>query len=133
MSAADQLVTLTIDGQAVTVPAGTTVWEAARRLGIAVPVLCHDPEMDPVGVRRICAVEVEGARVLAAACIRPAENGMVVRTSSERALAARRMVTELLLADHPSPCEKQRQWGSCDLENLAADLGIAAPRFPAVR
>jgi formate dehydrogenase major subunit len=129
----EQPVSLTIDGQEVTVPAGTTLWEAARGVGIAIPVLCHDPEMDPVGVCRVCTVEVEGARVLAAACIRPAEAGMVVRTTSDRAVSARKIVTELLLADHPRPCEKQRQWGTCDLENLASELGLAAPRFAAVR
>ena len=75
---------LTIDGQSVRVPAGTTIYDAARGLGIEIPVLCHAPQMAPVGVCRVCTVDVAGARVLQAACIRPAEEGMVVQTSSER-------------------------------------------------
>ena len=61
---------LTLDGRPVVVPAGTTIWEAARRHGLAIPVLCHQPHLQPVGVCRLCVVDV-GGRVLAAACIRP--------------------------------------------------------------
>jgi formate dehydrogenase major subunit len=133
MQADTEKITLTIDGQPVTVPAGTTLWEAARSAGISVPVLCHDPDLAPVGVCRVCVVEVQGGRVLAASCVRLAEEGMQVSTDSERCRVSRRIVAELLLADHPRPCAKQNQFGTCDLENLGARLGIADPRFPASR
>ncbi len=121
-------VQLTIDGQAVTVPEGTTVFDAARIHGIAIPTLCHQQNETPVGVCRVCVVEA-GGRVLSAACVRPAENGMVVATNSERVRNARRTVVELLMTDHPSPCARQRQSGDCELETLARVEGIAEPRF----
>ena len=75
-------VKLTIDGRETTVPVGTTLFDAARGIGIDIPVLCHAQHQTPVGVCRVCTVEVKGARVLAAACVRPAEEGMVVATGS---------------------------------------------------
>src|SRR5258708_32560253 len=112
------MISLTIDGQSMSVPDGTTVWEAASRIGIDIPVLCHSPRMQPVGVCRMCVVDV-GGRVLAASCIRPCEAGMKVVTHSERVEKQRRMLTELLLAEHPTPCEKERTAGDCELEALA--------------
>ena len=75
-------VTCTIDGVELTVPAGTTIYTAAKEAGIDIPVLCHDERFDPVGVCRMCAVDV-GGRVLAAACVRPCEDGMEVTTASD--------------------------------------------------
>jgi formate dehydrogenase major subunit len=129
----NRAISLTIDGRALEVEEGVTIWDAARRLGIDVPVLCHDPGLEPAAVCRVCTVEVEGARVLPAACIRRCEPGMVVRTESPRVERARRMVVELLLADHPSPCAKQRLSHSCELENLAERLGVERSRLPATR
>jgi formate dehydrogenase major subunit len=123
------LINLTIDNQPVSVPPGTTLWEAARIAGIDIPVLCHSPNLDPVAVCRVCAVQVEGSRVFPAACIRAAEEGMIVQTDSDPVRRARRMVVELLLADHPRPCEKHRVFGNCELELLAERLGIIKPRF----
>jgi CRP-like cAMP-binding protein len=120
---------LTIDGQPVTVTAGTTIYDAARGLGIEIPVLCHAPHMAPVGVCRVCTVDVAGARVLPAACIRPAESGMVVQTNSERVRKARATLLELLLADHPTPCIRQVATHDCELETLAARDGVTASRF----
>ncbi len=125
-------ITLTIDGRAVTVPAGSTVWEAAHALGIEIPILCHDPKMRPVGVCRTCVVEVEGARVFPAACVRPAEPGMVVRTRTPRLESQRRVLVELLMADHPTPCDKERARGECELEALARRYGVANGHGPVV-
>ena len=75
-------VTLEIDGKEVTVPAHYTLWQAAREQGIPVPVLCHDPKLEPAGVCRMCVVEVEGARTLVASCIRQCEGGMKVSSDS---------------------------------------------------
>ena len=97
---AEKIETLSIDGQDVTVGQGRTIWEAAREAGIEIPVLCHEPGLEPVGVCRMCAVEVEGARVMAAACVREVEDGMVVRTKSEKVERCRSMLTELLMSEH---------------------------------
>ena len=106
MSAA-ATVTLTIDGRPIEVPAGTTLFDAARLLGISVPTLCHQQNQTPVGVCRVCVVEVKNARVYPAACVRPADPNMEVLTTSEGVLRARRTLVELLLADHPVPCARQ--------------------------
>ncbi len=125
----DAQVQLTIDGLPVSVPAGTTVFDAARMHGIPIPTLCHQQNETPVGVCRVCVVDV-GGRVLAASCVRPAENRMVVSTNSDKVLQARRTLIELLMADHPSPCARQRQSNDCELETLARLEGIHEPRFP---
>src|SRR5437762_11342638 len=101
---ASGMVELTLDGHPVVVPSGSTLLDAARSAGVDVPVLCHASDQSPVGVCRVCMVEVTGARVLAAACVRAAEAGMEVHTATDRALRARRTVYEMLLADHPTPC-----------------------------
>ena len=93
-------VTCTIDGVELTVPAGTTIYTAAKEAGIDIPVLCHDERFDPVGVCRMCAVDV-GGRVLAAACVRPCEDGMEVTTASETVERQRATLTALLMADQP--------------------------------
>src|SRR4030095_10685696 len=102
MTPAPASVKLTIDGREVPVEPGTTIFDAARRLGIDIPTLCHAQHQTPVGVCRVCTVEVKNNRVLAAACVRPAEEGMVVATASDSVRRARRTLAELLLADHPS-------------------------------
>jgi predicted molibdopterin-dependent oxidoreductase YjgC len=75
-----ELVQLTINGESLSVPKGTTLWEAARQIGIDIPALCHSPDMEPVAVCRVCVVEVQGSRVLPAACIRQCEAGTCGQT-----------------------------------------------------
>jgi len=124
-------VTLTIDNIPVTVPAGTTIFDAARMSGIPIPTLCHQQNETPVGVCRVCVVQVEKARVLQAACIRPAENGMVVHTNAPEVQSSRRTLIELLMADHPKGgCARHLRDHDCELEVMAAKEGIATPRFP---
>jgi CRP-like cAMP-binding protein/Fe-S-cluster-containing dehydrogenase component len=127
-SAAPGLIDLTIDGQPVRVPPGTSVFDAARMNGVVIPTLCHLQNETPVGVCRLCVVEA-GGRVLSAACVRPVDPGMKVDTKSARVLAARKTVLELLMADHPSPCARQEKSGDCELETLARAAGIEHPRF----
>jgi CRP-like cAMP-binding protein/Fe-S-cluster-containing hydrogenase component 2 len=117
------LMTLTIDEQEVTVPHGTTVFDAARLAGISIPVLCHQQNQTPIGVCRICLCDV-GERALQASCVFKAEPGMVVETNSEPIRAVRKTLYELMLSDHPSPCLRQRQSGDCELETQAATAGI---------
>src|ERR1700722_17615600 len=122
------LVDITIDGQPVRVPAGTSVFDAARMNGINIPTLCHLQNQTPVGVCRLCVVDT-GARVLAASCVRPVEPGMKVVTNSEKVLGARKTLLELMMSDHPSPCARQQNSGDCELETLAKAAGASQPRF----
>jgi CRP-like cAMP-binding protein/Pyruvate/2-oxoacid:ferredoxin oxidoreductase delta subunit len=128
MSATSPQIDLTIDGQPVRVPAGTSVFDAARMNGVAIPTLCHLQNETPVGVCRLCLVDT-GARVLSASCVRPVEAGMKVLTNSEKVLAARKTVLELLIADHPSPCARQEKSADCELETLSKAAGIGQSRF----
>src|SRR3954471_1126876 len=110
-------VNCTIDGVAVTVPSGTTIFTAAKHAGIDIPVLCHDERYDPVGVCRMCVVDV-GGRVLAAACVRPCEEGMEVTTANAKVEKQRGVLTELLMADQPDEDPKETTTG----DNLLLDL-----------
>jgi predicted molibdopterin-dependent oxidoreductase YjgC len=96
VAAPKRLVEVSIDGQTLSVTEGSTILDACRRLGIETPTLCYADTLTPVNVCRVCVVEVEGARVLAPACSRKVEPGMVVHTDSERVRTSRRMVLELL-------------------------------------
>src|SRR5947208_16754417 len=113
-----QQIRLTIDGRPVSVPRGTTIFDAARISGIPIPTLCHQQNENPVGVCRVCVVDV-GERVYAASCIRQCESGMTVKTATDQVHAARNTLVELLMSDHPAPCARQQQSGDCELERLA--------------
>jgi formate dehydrogenase major subunit len=108
-------VSLTIDGLQVTVPEGTTIWQAAKDAGIEIPVLCHDERYDPVGVCRLCVVDV-GARVYAASCVRPCEDGMEVTTDTPELERNRAQLTELLLVDQPPTAEDPKETTTADNE-----------------
>src|SRR5438445_2888874 len=122
------VVDITIDGAAIRVAAGTTVFDAARMNGVTIPTVCRLQDGTLVGVCRLCLVDT-GARVLSAACVRPVEPGMKVSTNTEKVLSARKTLLELLMADHPSPCARQKNSGDCELETLAQAAGIKEPRF----
>src|SRR6202171_5562044 len=122
------LINITIDGRAVSVLPGTSVFDAAQISGIPIPTLCHLQNETPVGVCRLCVVDT-GARVLTASCVRPVEPGMKVEANSGKVLAVRKTVLELLMADHPSPCARQEKSGDCELETLAKAAGVSQPRF----
>ena len=121
-------IALTIDGREVSVPKGTTIFDAARLNGIPIPTLCHQQNQTPVGVCRVCVVDV-GARVFAAACIRECEPGMKVQTASAPVVQARNTLVEMLMADHPAPCARQERSGDCELETMAKAAGVSQPRF----
>src|SRR5204862_773898 len=110
-------VSLTIDGREMTVPEGTTIWQAAKDAGIEIPVLCHDARYDAVGVCRVCVVDV-GARVYAAACVRPCEDGMEVKTATPELERNRAQLTELLLVDQPPVEEDPKEITTADNELL---------------
>ena len=124
-----EMITLTINGQTVQAPKNATILEAARSAGIHIPTLCYHPELATEGACRLCVVEASGARTLVASCVYPGAEGMVVKTNTDKVRAARRMVVELLLANHPKDCLACQKSGDCELQNIAADLGLRKIRF----
>jgi len=122
-------VTLTIDGRQVTVPAGTSVLEAATQAGVKIPTLCYLEGLNEIGSCRLCVVEIEGAKTLAASCVTPAAQGMVVHTNTRQVREARRAVLELIISNHPFDCLTCVRSGSCELQALAESLGIREIRF----
>ncbi|CAM5497980.1 NADH-quinone oxidoreductase subunit G [Streptomyces abikoensis] len=127
----EDLVSLTIDGAAITVPKGTLVIRAAELLGIEIPRFCDHPLLDPAGACRQCIVEVEGQRKPMASCTITCTDGMVVRTqlTSPVAEKAQRGVMELLLINHPLDCPVCDKGGECPLQNQAMTAGQADSRF----
>ena len=128
------LVTLNINNINVEVEEGTTILKAARELNITIPTLCHlnladDTTTNHPGSCRVCVVEIEGRRNLAPACCTPVANGMVVKTSSIRAIKARRTIVELLLSDHPQDCLICEKNMHCELQKIAGDLGIRKIKY----
>ena len=111
-------VTLTIDGREVTAIEGSTIWAAAKAAGIDIPVLCHDERYDPVGVCRMCVVDV-GAPAFAASCVRACESGMQVQTATPEIERSRAVLTEMLLADQPDREHDPKQTTTADNELLA--------------
>jgi CRP-like cAMP-binding protein len=122
------MIEATIDGRPVRVPAGTTIFDAARTLDIAVPTICHLPPQEPAGVCRVCVVDV-GAKVLVPACARALESGMKVVTTSDKIATARRTLVELLMADHPTPCARHADSHDCELELRAAEMDARPGRY----
>jgi len=124
-----ETVKLTIDNKQIEVEKGTTIYKAAKKLGVDIPVLCymdlHDLgiENKPAGCR-ICVVEVEGRRNLAPSCSTTCTEGMVIKTHTPRVIHARRTVLELILSDHPKDCLTCAKSGRCDLQDMAVKLGI---------
>jgi predicted molibdopterin-dependent oxidoreductase YjgC len=125
-------VTVTIDGIEAKAQRGETILELATRLGIHIPTLCYHPRLPIAGACRVCVVEVEGARSLVASCAFPiGQDGMVIKTDTERVIAARRMAVELLLASGDHNCLLCESNGNCELQDLVYELKIERPRFPA--
>ena len=124
-----ETVKLTIDNKEIEVQKGTTIYKAAKELGIDIPTLCYmhlhdlDIENKPGGCR-ICVAEVQGRRNLAPSCSTKCENGMVVKTHTTRVLNARRTVMEFILSDHPKDCLTCSKSGNCELQDMAHRLGI---------
>lgn len=119
-----------IDGQEVTVKEGFTILDVVKKLGIKIPNLCAMPEINHYpGSCRLCVVEVEGMPNLVASCAYPVREGMVISTQSQRVQQARRLVVELLLANHSLDCMTCESAGSCELQDLAYQLGIKESRF----
>ena len=113
----------------MTVPAGNTILEAARKLGIYIPTLCYDEDLEPYGACRMCVVSVDGKNGLATACATEAQDGMVVRTDTEKVNRARRINCELLISDHSANCLACQSNQQCELQEIASYLGITEERM----
>lgn len=123
------MVNVNIDGQDIKVPASYTILQAARMVGIDIPHLCYHPELSREGSCRVCVVEIKGGRSLVASCVYPVNDGMVVRTNTPEVRATRKTVVELMLANHPEDCLFCVKNQHCELQQIAADLGIRKIRF----
>ena len=128
--------TLQIDDKMVTGLSGETIFSVAWENGIHIPRLCHVGGLSDAGACRLCLVEVEGQKKLQAACLTRVEEGMVVRTDTGRLREHRRLIVELLLAERNHVCAVCVSNGDCELQDLAAELGIDHVRlryqFPAL-
>ena len=122
-------VTFTVDGKSVTVPKGTTVFDAAKSLGIVIPAFCNHPKLKPVGACRMCYVEIDKMPKLQVSCATLASEGMVVHTSSNKVKDGRKAVLEFTLINHPLDCPTCDKGGECDLQNLTFDHGYDDSRF----
>jgi formate dehydrogenase major subunit len=123
------MVTLTIDGQSVSVPAGASVMAAAVMLGTQIPRLCATDMLDAFGSCRLCLVEIEGRKGTPASCTTPVEAGMKVKTQTARLAKLRRGVMELYISDHPLDCLTCSANGDCELQAQAGAVGLREVRY----
>ncbi|MDE2397207.1 MAG: formate dehydrogenase subunit alpha, partial [Burkholderiales bacterium] len=128
-SDSSETVALEIDGQRVSVPAGTSLMRAAVEAGLGVPRLCATDSLAAFGSCRLCLVEIEGRRGYPASCTTPAENGMVVRTQTPRLQELRKGVMELYISDHPLDCLTCSANGDCELQTMAGVTGLREVRY----
>lgn len=128
----NKTVTLEIDGKTITVDEGTSIYDAAQKNDVYIPILCHQQHMTPVAVCRVCTVEIEGEWKLSPACYRPCSEGLKVHThaTSDKVRTAITVLSELLLADHEVPREAHTEYGDNELVTIAKKLGIEKSRFP---
>ena len=118
------MVNVTVNGIAVSVPKGSTILEAARYAGVEIPTLCYLKEINEIGACRICMVEATGARGLVTACVYPVAEGMEIRTNTDRVQKARRTTLELILSTHEKKCLSCVRSGDCELQKLCRDYGV---------
>lgn len=151
MRNSDGQVTLTIEGVPVTVPEGTMIVDAAKRAGVYIPVFCYHPKLEPVGMCRMCLVEIGRPRrdrasgdflrdergeliiefgpKLETACTTPVGENLVVRSTSQEALTGQKLIVEYLLTSHPLDCPICDKGGECPLQELTMDFGAGKSRF----
>jgi len=122
-------ISLTIDGQKVNVPAGTTVLQAAQLIGIDIPTFCFEKDLTAPGACRICVVEIEGIRNMPASCVTAVCEGMVVHTDSPAVREARKTILELLVANHPLDCMTCEKSGKCKLQDYAYRYGVGSTPY----
>lgn len=124
-----KMINLTMDGQRISVPEGTTIMDAAATLGIRIPRLCYHPDLSLMGSCRVCIVDVKDMGQYMASCASAVWEGMVVETNSPEIRQARRDIVELLIENHPMDCQTCERDGWCELQNLAYSLGVRERHF----
>ena len=123
------MIKLNIDGRDVEVSPGTTIIEAARKLGVEIPNLCYDKHLTAFSGCRMCVVELEGSSKLVTACSTLVRDGMVVRTKTDRIVRYRRSLLDLIMGNHPQDCLTCEKVGSCQLQNLCYEYGVKKSRW----
>jgi formate dehydrogenase major subunit len=124
------MVNITINGQKINAPAGSTILKAAKQAGIDIPTLCDHPELVPIGACRICVVEVTGQRTLITACTFPISEGMEIQTESLQVVKARKLILDLLFSERNHYCPFCQMSGDCELQNLGYRYGVDHFIFP---
>ncbi len=124
-----EMISLEIDGKNVSVPNGTTILEAANKVGSHIPTLCHHEDLCSAGLCRICVVEIEGWNNLQTSCTYPAESGMNINTTSNQIRKVRKDVVDLLMSDHYGDCITCKRSGNCELQEVAEEFGSDEFRF----
>jgi formate dehydrogenase major subunit len=130
-SKSTEMVTLSIDGRSITVPAGTSVMRAAAEQGTDIPKLCATDSVKSFGSCRLCLIEIDGRKGTPASCTTPAEAGMVVHTQTPRLQKLRKGVMELYISDHPLDCLTCAANGDCELQDQAGAVGLRDVRYAA--
>ena len=127
----DKMVNLKINGIAVSVPAGSTILDAARLTGIEIPTLCFMKEKNEIGACRICVVEANEGRGfrMVTACVYPVSEGMEVLTNTEKIQKARKTTLELILSVHDKSCLSCKRSTNCELQKLCRDYGVDQTSF----
>jgi predicted molibdopterin-dependent oxidoreductase YjgC len=127
------MATLKIDGKTVTAPEGATILDAAKKIGIRIPTLCHHPKLSPFGGCRLCIVEIKGVPRPLTSCTTPVSEGMEVSTKTPLLENLRKTLLELILSDHPNDCMICERAGDCTLQELAYFYGVKENRFAGER
>ena len=128
-SSLEKRVSLTIDGQTISVPEGTSVMRAASQMGTSIPKLCASDMMESWGSCRLCLVEIDGRKGTPASCTTPVTDGMVVKTQTPRLQKLRKGVMELYISDHPLDCLTCAANGDCELQDQAGAVGLRDVRY----
>src|SRR5450756_2535640 len=128
-SKSETMITLTIDGQSVTAPEGTSIMRAAMEAGTQIPKLCSTDMVDAFGSCRLCLIEIEGRAGTPASCTTPAMPGLMVHTQTERLKKLRKGVMELYISDHPLDCLTCAANGDCELQDMAGAVGLRDVRY----
>jgi formate dehydrogenase major subunit len=128
-SKSEATVTLTIDGQSVTVPEGVSIMRAAQMVGTTIPKLCATDNMEAYGSCRMCLIEIEGRNGTPASCTTPVANGIVVHTQTDRLKRLRNGMMELYISDHPLDCLTCAANGDCELQDVAGQVGLREVRY----
>ena len=126
------MVSLKINNIPVKVPEGTTILEAANKIGVKIPTLCFMKDINAIGACRVCVVEVKGARSSCAACVYPVSEGMEVFTDTPKIREARKTTLELILSDHNKDCLSCDRNMHCELQKLSYEYGCDAHKFTGV-